>query len=179
LQNKLSKQGSRQPSSAKDSTIQLTACHYKRETSSEQKKGHDNIQKWILNKVTVSGPCQHMSRSQFGEGRQGKGKGEGWPVTCQAGTGDRGIVLPTLEPALKGVGVSTTLRPALTPGKRPGTHCTSSCEYTDKSRGKPIRGAPQAWCLPEMTLNGESSYQCLGLPKRLLQLLTDCNNTVC
>jgi len=73
--------------------------------SSEQTTGHDNIQKWILNKATVSGPCQHdMSRSQFGEGRQGKGEGKGCPVTCQAGTGDRGIVLPTLEPALKGVG---------------------------------------------------------------------------
>ena len=44
-----------------------------------------------------------MSRSQFAEGRQGKGKS--CPATCQAGTeGDRGIVLPILEPALKEVG---------------------------------------------------------------------------
>jgi len=44
-----------------------------------------------------------MSRSQFAEGRQDKGKG--CPVVCQAGTeGDRGLVLPTLEQSLKGMG---------------------------------------------------------------------------
>jgi hypothetical protein len=48
----------------------------------------------------VSTACRVLSLQ-----KEDKGKGKGCPVTCQAGTeGERGIVLPTLEPALKGVG---------------------------------------------------------------------------
>jgi hypothetical protein len=50
----------------------------------------------------------------------------------QAQKGGRGTALPILEQALKGVGGQHGAPAVLTPGKRPGTHCTSCCEYIDK-----------------------------------------------